>query len=93
MAPEQVIDRLGPLESVSEPTLLFHVGISRNHVGRSREAAVLLERARLLDPDQWAHFKRALGWAFLLNGRTGDALAMYEWLRAHPAVDGRRRTG
>lgn len=77
-AAEQVIARLGPLQSITDPLLLFHVGIARVHMGRVSEALPLLERAQLLDRDQFAHYKRMFGLALLLNGRTNDALAMYE---------------
>jgi DNA-binding winged helix-turn-helix (wHTH) protein/TolB-like protein len=91
MAAERAVERFGALESVSHPMVLFHTGIARNHVGRCAEALVLLERAQLLDPDGWAHFMRMLGWAYLLNGRTEDALAMYE--RAWGNEDVMRGTG
>lgn len=75
---ERIIDRVEPLESVTHADLVFRVGVARNHVGRSREAMAALERAQLLDPDDFAHFKRMLAWAYLLNGRTDEALAMYD---------------
>ena len=83
---ERVIERLGPLAAVSDPPVLFQVGISRIHTGRRREALELLERAQALDPYQWAHYKRILGWANLINGRTEEASAMYESAWGNPDV-------
>jgi tetratricopeptide (TPR) repeat protein len=77
-AAERTIARAGRLEAVPDPLLLFQVGIARIHAGRASDALPLLERAQLLDPDQFAHFKRVLGTAQLFNGRTEEALAMYE---------------
>jgi TolB-like protein/DNA-binding winged helix-turn-helix (wHTH) protein len=75
---DRMIQRLGPLESVSHPGLLFRVGIFLSHVGRAREARQALERAQLLDPNQFAHFMRMLGWSLLQNDRPDEALAMFD---------------
>jgi len=75
---ERAISQAGPLNSVDDPLLLFQIGVSRIHTGSSNEALDLLERARLLDQSGFAHFKRMLAWARMLNGRTDEALSLYD---------------
>jgi TolB-like protein/DNA-binding winged helix-turn-helix (wHTH) protein/tetratricopeptide (TPR) repeat protein len=74
---QNVLTMAGPLDAIMNPELLFHVGIFMTHTGRARDAVVALERAEFLD-DRWAHFKRMLAYAYLINGRAEEALEMYD---------------
>ena len=77
MQVEETMKEARSMELSMDPGLPFFYGIFLIHVGRVEEATNMLERARLLEP-MAAHTARMLGFAYLMNGRTEEALEEYE---------------